>query len=93
VSTEFDFYEYAQSGEDVDRITAQRINELHGSPRDELKNLRKGQLAIMCLMRPDIFPKERHKEILDYGDKLIVMNQKIERLIAEGKAYKKVRGW
>lgn len=87
------WYDGCSSAAEVDRITGQRINAIHGSPADELKNLRKGQLAVLCIIRPHIFSPSKQKELLAYGDQLILINGEVEKIVAEAKSYKKSRGW
>jgi hypothetical protein len=87
-------YDECSDAEQVDRLTTVRINRLHGNvPGDELKNLRKGLMAIISIIRPNLYPKQKRDELMAYGDKLLAMNKDIEAIIAEGNAFKKGKGW
>jgi len=87
-------YDVCANAEEVDRLTSVRINQLHGSvPGDELKNLRRGLLALVSLIKPQLFPKKDRDDVMEYGDKLLSMNGQIESIIAEGRSFKKEKGW
>ena len=89
-----ELYNGCNSAEDVDRITSLRINQLHGNvPGDELKNLRRGMLAIFSMLRPSLFDQKSKDALLSYGDKLLVMNARIENIVTEASTFKKEKGW
>jgi hypothetical protein len=88
------FYDGCRDATDVDRITSIRINQVHGPvPGDELKNLRRGMLALVSLAKPSLFNKKDLNDLLAMGDRLLVLNAAIENIVNEGRAYKKEKGW
>jgi hypothetical protein len=94
VRINFPGYDNLDCAADVDLMTANRINKLHGpNPGDELKDLRSALLAIIAILRPGLFPPTTLSKLMEHGDRLLSMNAKIEEIIAEGRAYKKAMGW
>lgn len=86
-------YDSAGSSEQVDQITAKRIQELHGSAADELGNHRKALLAMFVLMRKQSIPGLSVAEATQLGDELLAINTLTENIVKEGREYKRSKGW
>lgn len=74
---------------EIDALTAERIRKLTGGHDNELAGLRKAVLALLAIIRPSQFTKDEIQSAMDTGDKLLELNRKIEKLVAEGKELKR----
>lgn len=87
-------YDLANSAQEVDVITAQRIRDLYGSVDEELKSLRQAIYSVFVLSAPQWAPNPKEKsKALKIGDELLDKHMIIESYISEGKNFKKSKGW
>ncbi len=86
-------YEMAKDAKDVDRISGMRIQALHGSLHGELRNLRKSLLALFVIQSPKSFSDKEIREAMNTGNELLRLNELVEGIVAEGRDYKKEKGW
>lgn len=73
---------------DVDKVSAEDIRNLTGGIDNELANHRKGMMALYILMTPKESGEQKVKMANDIGYKLVMLNEAIERIVAEGRLAK-----
>lgn len=84
--------EEVSNSDDVDIVTKIRIYTLAGDYDEQLKGIRRCVRAVALLSNKQLLTPEQVKEYSDVLDKYEVLDNEIEGLVREGKAFKSIKG-